>query len=64
MERHSVDETTAFQMLREHSRSSNRRLIDIATGVVEGHRLLPKQPQEPDPQLANVAGSLPSRSEI
>jgi response regulator NasT len=64
MERHSVDETTAFQMLREHSRSSNRRLIDIATGVVDGHRLLPKQPQEPDPQLANVAGSLPSRSEI
>ena len=45
MERHSVDETTAFEMLREHSRASNRRLIDVATAVVDGHRLLPKQPR-------------------
>jgi AmiR/NasT family two-component response regulator len=45
MERHSVDERTAFEMLREHSRSANRKLIDVASAVVDGHRLLPKQPE-------------------
>jgi AmiR/NasT family two-component response regulator len=46
MERHSVDEPTAFEMLRAQSRSSNRKLIDVATAVVDGHRLLPKQPPQ------------------
>jgi len=44
MERHSIDEATAFEMLREQSRSDNRKLIDLATAVVDGHRLLPKAP--------------------
>src|SRR6202451_3545846 len=43
MERHSTDERTAFEMLRERSRIDNRKLIDLATAVVDGHRLLPKQ---------------------
>jgi AmiR/NasT family two-component response regulator len=47
MERHSVDEPTAFEMLREHSRSSNRKLVDVSSAVVDGHRLLPKQPHVP-----------------
>ena len=47
MERHSVDENTAFEMLRERSRTDNRKLIDIASAVVDGHRLLPKQPAVP-----------------
>jgi AmiR/NasT family two-component response regulator len=47
MERHSIDEAGAFEMLREHSRSDNRKLIDLATAIVDGHRLLPKQPQRP-----------------
>ncbi len=42
MERHSVDESAAFEMLREHSRSTNRKLVDVASAVVDGHRLLPK----------------------
>src|SRR5581483_1774191 len=46
MERHSVDEDTAFEMLRERSRSDNRKLVDLATAVVDGHRLLPKRPGE------------------
>ena len=45
MERHSVDETTAFDMLRDHSRAGNRKLVDVATAIVDGHLLLPKQPQ-------------------
>jgi AmiR/NasT family two-component response regulator len=44
MERHLVDEATAFEMLRDQSRAANRRLIDVATAVVDGHSLLPKQP--------------------
>jgi response regulator NasT len=44
MERHSIDEPAAFEMLREHARSTNRKLVDVASAVVDGHRLLPKQP--------------------
>jgi AmiR/NasT family two-component response regulator len=44
MERHLVDESAAFDMLREHSRSTNRKLVDIASAVVDGHSLLPKEP--------------------
>jgi AmiR/NasT family two-component response regulator len=47
MERHSIDEATAFEMLRHHSRAANRKLADVASAVVDGHRLLPKQPQAP-----------------
>ena len=44
MERHSIDDASAFEMLRERSRIDNRKLIDLAAAVVDGHRLLPKQP--------------------
>ncbi len=37
MERHSVDDDTAFEMLRERSRTANRKLVDLATAVVDGH---------------------------
>lgn len=43
MERHSVAEDTAFELLRAHARSTNRKLIDVASAVVDGHALLPKQ---------------------
>jgi AmiR/NasT family two-component response regulator len=44
MERHSIDENAAFEMLRDRSRIDNRKLIDLAAAVVDGQRLLPKQP--------------------
>jgi response regulator NasT len=47
MERHSVDEAGAFEMLRDHSRRANSKLADVAAAVVEGHRLLPKQSDIP-----------------
>jgi len=47
MERHTIDGDAAFELLREHSRVDNRKLVDLATAVVDGHRLLPKQPQAP-----------------
>jgi AmiR/NasT family two-component response regulator len=49
MERHQVDEPTAFQMLREHARTANRKLVDVASAVVDAHRLLPKHPHSPAP---------------
>jgi AmiR/NasT family two-component response regulator len=48
MERHSVDEGAAFAMLRDHSRASNRKLVDIAAAVVDGHALLPRQLEAPE----------------
>ena len=45
MERHSIDEEAAFAMLRDRSRADNRKLIDLAAAVVDGHRLLPRQPE-------------------
>jgi AmiR/NasT family two-component response regulator len=47
MERHSVNEASAFEMLRDQSRVGNRKLIDLAVAVVDGHLLLPKTPQVP-----------------
>ena len=47
MERHSVDESAAFDMLRAQARSTNRKLVDIASAVVDGHLLLPKRPAAP-----------------
>src|SRR4051794_25205688 len=44
MERHSIDDTVAYEMLRDHARRTNRKLSDIAAAVVDGHRLLPTQP--------------------
>jgi response regulator NasT len=47
MERHSVDEPAAFELLRRHARTTNRKLVDVASAVVDGHPLLPKQPHSP-----------------
>jgi AmiR/NasT family two-component response regulator len=47
MERHSIDDVSAFALLREHSRVANRKVVDLAAAIVDGHRLLPKQPQAP-----------------
>jgi AmiR/NasT family two-component response regulator len=49
MERHSVDERLAFALLREHARAKNRRVVDVAAAVVEGHALLPRRGQDPPP---------------
>jgi len=47
MERHSINDANAFEMLRQHSRTANRKLVDVATAVVDGHPLLPKHPHAP-----------------
>jgi response regulator NasT len=47
MERHLITEAVAFEMLREHSRIDNRKLIDLATAIVDGHRVFPEEPHFP-----------------
>jgi len=41
MERHGVDERTAFERLRTHARTERRRVVDIAQAVVDGQLELP-----------------------
>ena len=41
MERHSLDDRAAFELLRDHARSQSRRVVDVARTVTEGHALLP-----------------------
>jgi AmiR/NasT family two-component response regulator len=42
MERHGLDDRGAFDLLRRNARSSNRRVVDLARAVADGHALLPK----------------------
>lgn len=55
MERHSIDERAAFEVLREHARSTNRKLVDVSLAVVDGHRLLPRQPVSLPPTRALIS---------
>src|SRR3954470_3365751 len=41
MERHRVDERRAFELLRDHARAAQRRVVDVAQTVLDGHALLP-----------------------
>ena len=41
MERHSIDEELAFRMLRDQSRTTNRKLIDVAQSILDARTLLP-----------------------
>jgi response regulator NasT len=43
MERHGVDDRQAFELLRQQARRSNRRVIELAHAVAEGHSLLPNR---------------------
>lgn len=43
MERHGVGEREAFELLRQQARSSNRRVLELAHAVCEGHALLPNR---------------------
>ena len=44
MERYSIDEREAFELLRAHSRRTGRKLIDVAEAVTTSHLLLTSPP--------------------
>src|SRR5438105_5646059 len=41
MERHMIEEQEAFNMLRQHARRTNRKIVDVAEAVLASHRILP-----------------------
>lgn len=43
MERHSLDDAAAFELLRSHARANNRKLVEVARAVSDGHLLLPRE---------------------
>ena len=43
MERHAIAADRAFDLLRERSQSTGRKLVDVAEAIVESHLLLPGQ---------------------
>ncbi|MBW3607367.1 MAG: ANTAR domain-containing protein [Actinobacteria bacterium] len=45
MERHSLDERQAFELMRQQARRSNRRVVELAHAVADGHSLLPDHAQ-------------------
>lgn len=42
MERHGVTGREAFALLRDHARQHNRKVVEVARTVVDGHALLPR----------------------
>jgi response regulator NasT len=42
MERHSLDEKRAFELLRDEARRSNRKIIEVAEAVTMSVNLLPR----------------------
>lgn len=46
MERQRLSEREAFELLRDQARSSNRRVVEVAQAVVEGHSLLPARNED------------------
>jgi AmiR/NasT family two-component response regulator len=66
MASHAVDADRAFQMLRDHSQHSGRKLVDVAQAVVDSHLLLlgplprsaPPVPGPNEPQARPCAGTL------
>ncbi len=44
MERHSVSRPRGVRALRDHARTTGRRVIEVAQSVLDGHALLPKRP--------------------
>lgn len=41
MARNQIDADEAFKLLKDHSQQTGRKLVDVAEGVIENHRLLP-----------------------
>lgn len=44
MERHAIDEDRAFELIRNHARSTRLKLVDTAQSVVDGDLALPAGP--------------------
>jgi response regulator NasT len=61
MERHAVGEQEAFEILRGHSRSTGRKLVDVAEAVVDSHLVLPANRPETDGRRSGPGAERGSR---
>ena len=43
MERHRIDEDDAFELLLQHARQHNEKVVDVARAVLDSKLLLPPQ---------------------
>lgn len=43
MERHQLDERAAFELLRQHARQNNQKIVDVSNAVIDGALHLPPQ---------------------
>lgn len=43
MERHQLDEREAFELLRQHARRNNQKVVDVSNAVIDGVIHLPPQ---------------------
>ena len=43
MERHRIDERDAFELLRQHARRNNQKIVDVSTAVIAGALQLPPE---------------------
>lgn len=57
MERHQISEHAAFELLRNQSRQTNQKLVDIARAVAEHHALLPPTRLD-SPEPASQSGEV------
>ena len=51
MERHAIGEHQAFEMLRDQSRRTGRKLVDVAAAIVDSHGVLPAKASRQDGQV-------------
>jgi response regulator NasT len=47
MERHAVDDSAAFEMLRDNARSSGRKVLEVSESLLRSHPLLRERPGSP-----------------
>jgi response regulator NasT len=59
MERRSVSDQQAFEILRAHSQRTGRKLYDIATAILDSHLLLAPRPAATETGEAGASGSQP-----
>jgi AmiR/NasT family two-component response regulator len=48
MARHRADADKAFEMLRGESQRTGQKIVDLASAIVQSHRLLPPPAESPD----------------
>jgi AmiR/NasT family two-component response regulator len=60
MNRHAINADSAFEMLRDHSQHSGRKLADVAAAIIDSHLLLAPDHAQPS-HVPKRAGGRPAK---